>query len=273
VQLRRGGKIMARRAVVSNASVWDTLPLLPEGSIPDSVRRERAEVEQTDSFMHLHIGFDATGLDELECHHLVMRHWDVHAPQNVVNISIPSVFDPAMAPPGKHTLHAYLAGNEPWSVWEGQKRGSAEYLTLKEERSQVIWEAVEKVIPDIRERVEVSKVGTPMTIKRFCRRDRGTYGPVMVEGMEPFLGPKVFPIDGLYHCGDSCMPGIGVPSAAGSGITTANTIVPVRRQWKMLQDFDRIQREGRTPVYTEFQHYRGPQTKTDAERGGRFADM
>ena len=32
-------------------------------SIPDSVRRERAEVEQTDSFMHLHIGFDATGFN------------------------------------------------------------------------------------------------------------------------------------------------------------------------------------------------------------------
>ena len=29
------------------------------------------------------------------------------APQNVVNISIPTVFDPSLAPPGKHLIHAY----------------------------------------------------------------------------------------------------------------------------------------------------------------------
>ena len=159
--------------------------------------------------MHLHIGFDATGLENLECHHLVMRNWDVNAPQNVVNISIPSVFDPSMAPKGKHTLHAYLAGNEPWEPWDGLRRGSPEYLALKEERSKVIWEAVEKVIPDIRERVTTSMVGTPVTIKRFCRRDRGTYGPIMGEGMEAFLGPDVFPIKGLYHCGE---PPAGTPT-------------------------------------------------------------
>jgi phytoene dehydrogenase-like protein len=270
VQLKLGGKVMAKRAVVSNASIWDTLRLLPEGSIPDSVRRDRAEIEQTESFMHLHVGFDATGIEGLECHHLVMRNWDVDAPQNVVNISIPSVFDPGMAPAGKHCLHAYLAGNEPWSLWEGLRRTSQEYKDLKEERSQVIWEALEKVVPDIRERAEVSMVGTPITIKRFCRRDRGTYGPVMTEGMEPFLGPNALPVKGLYQCGDSCMPGIGVPSAAGSGIIAANTIVPVWKQWKMLDDFDRIQREGRTPLYTDFKHFRGPQTKSDRERQSRF---
>ena len=248
VQLKRGGRVMANRAVVSNASVWDTLHILPKGAIPEKVRRERHEIEQTNSFIHLHVGFDATGLEGLECHHLVMRNWEVAAPQNVVNISIPSVFDRSLAPPGKHALHAYLAASEPWDLWEGLHRGSQHYLALKKERSSVIWEAIAKVVPDIRDRVEISMVGTPLTHKRFGRRERGTYGPVMKHGMEPFLGPKVFP------CGDSCMPGIGVPSAAGSGVTTANTIVPVWKQLKMLRDFDLIQEEGRTPPYEKFQH-------------------
>jgi hypothetical protein len=63
-----------------------------------------------------------------------------------------------------------------------------------------------------------------------------------------------------------------VPSAAGSGVTTANTIVPVRKHWGMLKDFDRIQREGRTPPYELFQHSRGPQTKTDGQRSGLFRE-
>ena len=40
----------------------------------------------------------------------------------------------------------------------GLERGSPEYEKLKEERSQVLWRAVEKVIPDIRQRTEVEMV-------------------------------------------------------------------------------------------------------------------
>ena len=43
----------------------------------------------------------------------------------------------------------------------GLERGSREYEQLKEERSQVLWRAVEKVIPDIRQRTEVELVGWP----------------------------------------------------------------------------------------------------------------
>ena len=39
------------------------------------------------------------------------------------------------------------------------ERGSPEYEALKEQRSQVLWRAVERVIPDIRERATVEMVG------------------------------------------------------------------------------------------------------------------
>lgn len=48
-----------------------------------------------------------------------------------------SVVDPSLAPPGKHSLHAYLPATEPYHLWEGVQRGSPEYQKLKEERSQV----------------------------------------------------------------------------------------------------------------------------------------
>lgn len=38
------------------------------------------------------------------------------------------------------------------------ERGSPEYERLKEERSQVLWRAVEKVIPDIRQRTQIEMV-------------------------------------------------------------------------------------------------------------------
>jgi hypothetical protein len=95
--------IRARKGVVSNASVWDTAKLLPPGSVPDEWRAKGEATPQTGSFVHLHLGIDATGLPEdLDCHHLFVKSWDdLEAPQNVRIASIPTVFDKSLAPPGK----------------------------------------------------------------------------------------------------------------------------------------------------------------------------
>jgi phytoene dehydrogenase-like protein len=132
--------------------------------------------------------------------------------------------------------HAYTAGNEPYEVWEGLDLRSQEYKALKEERSQVLWEALEVVIPDIRERTRLAMVGTPLTHERYLRRHRGTYGAgFRADRGETFPGPKT-PLSGLFCCGDSTMPGIGVPAVAVSGMIAANSLVPVRKHWKMLNE-------------------------------------
>ena len=48
--------IHARRGVISNASVWDTLKLLPEHAAPQEWTQECSRTPQTGSFMHLHLG-------------------------------------------------------------------------------------------------------------------------------------------------------------------------------------------------------------------------
>lgn len=155
--------VRARKAVVSNASMWDTLKLLPPGALPDSYVNGVNKTPQCESFMHLHLGFDAKvykkqeeandflvfdvflmeqeqGIaDDLEIHHIVVNDWDrgVDADQNVVLISVPSVLSPNLAPPGKHVLHSYLPGTEPFGLWEGLDRRSVEYKNLKTQRSEV----------------------------------------------------------------------------------------------------------------------------------------
>ena len=78
-------------------------------------------------------GIDAEGLpSDLDAHHLIVNSWDdLEAPQNVCILSIASLFDASLAPPGQHVVHAYTAGNEPWNVWAGQQRASKDYRQLK----------------------------------------------------------------------------------------------------------------------------------------------
>ena len=69
VRLKNGSMIRARKNVVSNASMWDTLPLLPSHMVPANMRRQADTTPQNRSFMHLHLGFDATGVPCRHCFH------------------------------------------------------------------------------------------------------------------------------------------------------------------------------------------------------------
>jgi phytoene dehydrogenase-like protein len=164
----------------------------------------------------------------------------VTAEQNMVLVSIASVLDPTLAPEGKHVIHAYTPGNEPLELWQGLDRKSDEYKKLKEERSQVLWRAVEKAIPDVRQRVEVEMVGTPLTQARFLRRHKGTYGGTgwISEDTDTIpITTASTPLAGLLVVGDSNFPGPGVPSVAAHGWSAAHELVPF---WKQCQMLDKV---------------------------------
>ncbi|CAL9112838.1 unnamed protein product [Musa acuminata var. zebrina] len=238
VKLSSGHFVRAKKAVVSNASMWDTLNLLPPDVVPNTYKEQVEATPQCESFMHLHLGFDAQNISEdLGIHHIVVNDWSrgVDADQNVVLISVPSVHGKGLAPPGKHVLHAYTPGTEPYSLWEGLDRRSMEYRKLKEERSEVMWRAVERALgPGFsREKCDVKLVGTPLTHQRFLRRNRGTYGPAIKAGEATFPGHST-PIPQLFCCGDSTFPGIGVPAVAASGAIVANTLVSVSQHSDLL---------------------------------------
>ncbi|MDY6782894.1 MAG: NAD(P)/FAD-dependent oxidoreductase [Cyanobacteriota bacterium] len=212
------GDVLNAPIVISNATLWDTYSqLLKPEDLPETERAKAFSTPAVDSFMHLHLGIRAEGLAGLTGHHVVVRDRDLTEPGNTCMISIPSVWDSQLAPVGHHVVHAYTL--EPFAGW----RRDEGYREKKRARSQSLYEALERVIPDIRDRVVLEEIGTPLTHARFLNRYRGTYGPAIAAGQGSF--PNCYtPIRGLYRVGDSTMPGIGVPAVAASGILCANTL-------------------------------------------------
>jgi len=247
--------IAASKAVVSNCDLTMTRKLIPRGKhaeIDTYLDNLNADVPLLESFIHLHAGIDATGLPtspsaELPAQWAVVNTWAkktpgspgaaVEDPRNVVLVSVPSMLDPSLAPPGKHVLHAYVPATEPWADWESLERGSEEYKRKKAEAADFLWTAVEKYIPGARGRsdVRVEQIGSPLTHSRFLRRHRGSYGPRLVAGGGITLPSHKTPLKGLLACGDYSFPGIGVPAAAASGAVTANSIMSVWSHMKLLQ--------------------------------------
>ena len=55
---RKKYNIRAKKAVISNASLWNTQQLLPNDAISKKWKKEAAATNMTGSFMHLHLGLN-----------------------------------------------------------------------------------------------------------------------------------------------------------------------------------------------------------------------
>jgi len=244
VRLTDGRVLRAQEAVVSNADWRVTKGLIPEGKVPELDEyflKSWKDFPQLKSFIHLHLGFKGDGLPPSHCEEFpsqwgVFNHWrDLEEARNAVLVSCPSMLDSSLAPPGHHVLHAYTPATEPWEDWADLEPGSEAYLKKKKDACDFLYSAVEKQIPDIRDRVVLEMVGTPLTHRRFLRKPAGSYGP-RVSAPELLPGHRT-PLEGLHMCGDSTFPGIGVPAVVMSGHICANNILSPIEHWQIL---DRI---------------------------------
>jgi phytoene dehydrogenase-like protein len=215
--------------------------------VEDSLLFRTDTAEMTGSFLHLHLAIKADGLDldKMEAHYTVMdRSLAGSGPDdgpcgelNMIAVSNPCVIDKTLAPEGYMVIHAYGAGNEPYELWKDIKRNSPEYKQLKEERAEVLWRAVESIIPDAKTRVVLELIGSPRTHERFLRRPNGTYG----SATEDYLRDGSTPYKSLVLAGDGIFPGIGIPAVALSGASAANAFVSPLQQWQCL---DQLKRDG-----------------------------
>jgi carotene isomerase len=231
----RSGEVVRSPVVISNATIWDTYTsLLKPEDLPVRDHQTALQTPVVDSFMHLHLGIRADGLESLTGHHVVVHDatQDITHPGNTCMISIPSVWDTSLAPPEHHVVHAYTL--EPYAGWQRDDT----YVTRKQERAEPLFRALERVIPDVRSRVVLELIGTPLTHAHYLRRHQGTYGPAIAAGKGMFPSCHT-PIAGLYRVGDSTLPGIGVPAVAASGILCANSLVSPAQTEALLSQIAR----------------------------------
>ena len=235
IELQNGEKIYAEH-IVSNADIWNTVDLMPN-EIAQKWREYSSKTPKCNSFLHIHLGFNAEGLKDIPLHSIWVKDWSkgITAERNVAVISIPSALDPTMAPENKHILHGYTPANETWERWENLKYGSDEYNKKKEERCSVFWYPIKKLIPDIEERIEIKMLGTPLTHEKFLNTKNGSYGPAISAAKGLFPGNKS-PIKNLVLCGSSTFPGIGIPPVAASGAMAANTILGAKFQRNLIDE-------------------------------------
>ena len=224
VRLADGKEYRAKR-IVSNATRWDTFEkLLTNNPLPKKEEKWQQRYEKSPSFLSLHLGVKSEVLPiGTECHHILLEEWEtMEDEQGTIFVSIPTLLDPSLAPPGHHIIHTFTPSyiNE----WEGLSK--QEYSQKKEAAASHLIKRLEKIFPGLVDGLDYQEVGTPRTHRRFLGRNDGTYGPIPSRKLPGLLGMPFnrTVIPGLYCVGDSTFPGQGLNAVAFSGFACSHRI-------------------------------------------------
>jgi len=210
------------RAVISNATVWDTFNRL----ITDRrYRVEEGRFLRAPSWFQLFLGVDGAVIPEdFYVHHILVDDWkNYNQPGGTIYFSAPTILDPSLAPPGKHIVHAFVtAESDDWSQYT---RGSSEYSDAKEAFAEKVICRTETILPGLSKAVELKVLATPLTHERYLNRSKGSYGPLLKPGQNILQKPQnTTPVKNLFAAGDSTFPGQGVIAVTYSGVSCASYI-------------------------------------------------
>ena len=135
--------------------------------------------------------------------------------QPYMDIVIPSLIDPGMAPPGKHVMSIFVQ-YAPYKVnggWADSKR---------EQLGDAVINALARFAPNIKDIILHRQVLTPLDIERITGLSEGNIfsGELALHQlffMRPAPGWAKYrsPVKGLYQCGSGTHPGGGIMGASG----------------------------------------------------------
>ncbi|MGH9442928.1 MAG: phytoene desaturase family protein [Thermoanaerobaculia bacterium] len=159
----------------------------------------------------IHIG---AGIDELERAYDSAKYGEI-SPRPSLDVSIPSVLDPSLAPTGAHVMSVTVQ-HAPYKLRSGDWNGR------REELGEIVEKTIEDFAPGFRNLVVARRVLSPADIES----ELGAWGGQIFHGepsldqlftMRPLLGWAKYgsPIPGLFLCGSGTHPGGGVNGLSG----------------------------------------------------------
>jgi phytoene dehydrogenase-like protein len=132
----------------------------------------------------------------------------------VIELTVPSVADAELAPPGKHVLSA-IVQYAPYDLdggWDASRDAFRE----------LVLGVLERHAPGLRKLVIAAELLTPLDIERQFRIRGGhwhhgelTLDQAMMLRPVPGAAQYAMPVAGLYLCGAGCHPGGGIMGTAG----------------------------------------------------------
>lgn len=221
----RGGRVIRAKAVLSNASIKNTIfSLAGEDSFPADYLAAARAVRINSSSCQVYLGIrkgetiphigdlvftsanPRFSSEELTDFHTTSRTFSMYYPETR---------------PGLNRYTVVVSLNGRYGDWK--QLGDADY---EREKNRLIEEAIatlEKFIPDVRAKIDWREAATPRTIERYTTHIGGTAFGTKFEGLKVSMDlPEMLP--GLYHAGSVGIIMSGWLGTINYGVIVANKI-------------------------------------------------
>lgn len=136
--------------------------------------------------------------------------------QPILEVRIPSIADPSLAPPGQHVMSIYMQF-APYRLKTGDWNSQREAL------GDVVVKTLSDYAPDLPSLILHRQVITPLDLEEIYGLSGGHifHGELSLDQiftMRPLLGWAQYktPLNGLYLCGSGTHPGAGLTGASGA---------------------------------------------------------
>ncbi len=245
------GEIVRARFIISNSDARRTfLEMLPPEVSPDSYKQKLTDTPVSEAMFTVFLGVDipAEELPVQGCQHVYFlpgyKGMDPTKHMNDENyfsnapleISIPSLNDPSLAPNGKSTIilqsFTYMEYADNWGMENGKR--TERYNALKEKVTEQMIANAENIIPGLSQKIELKFSATPFTHQRYTLNSGGstagwTYDPSksINPGAQGLWGFKT-PVKNLYQAGHWTMSPGGIPACLTSAKMASSII-----KWRM----------------------------------------
>ncbi|HEY8186411.1 MAG TPA: NAD(P)/FAD-dependent oxidoreductase [Pyrinomonadaceae bacterium] len=208
-------KIRNFRAIGVSAKINLALSRLPRFTDVDGGNSQKSqEVEGSESKLagRIHIGPD---IDYLERAFDAAKYGN-YSPAPYMDITIPSLADPGLAPSGAHVMSVYVQ-YAPYTLKNG------DWNSRREEFADTVVDTLSTYAPNLKELIVARQVITPLDLEETYGLSGGHihHGEQSLDQFftfRPILGWAQYrtPIKGLYLCGAGAHPGGGVTGAPGA---------------------------------------------------------
>jgi phytoene dehydrogenase-like protein len=209
-------KIRNYRAVGVSAKVNLALSGLPSFT---GVAADEADLAKSKLSGRIHIGPD---IDYLERAFDAAKYGD-YSVSPYMDITIPSLLDPALAPAGAHVMSVYVQ-YAPYKLKEG------DWNSRREEFADKVIDVLGSYAPNVKQLIVARQVITPLDLEETYGLSGGHihHGEQSLDqsfAFRPLIGWAQYrtPIKGLYLCGAGTHPGGGI--TGGPGANAAREII------------------------------------------------
>lgn len=224
VDLLSGERVIAKRAIISNLTIWDTYgKLVGPSRTPREIASELKKLTAWGAYL-IFLAIDAGAIATLPSPRTLLicdsdaEEYDPEHQQLMLNLASGLTTG---APEGKRALTAiaFTQADEWFSFHEDH--------SWHDEKDQALleswWTKLHQSLPQLGDAIEVIETSTPQTVYETTRRRLGMIGaPIPVQGRATLVPP--FP--NLFLVGDTASAGLGLEGVANSALDLANHLAP-----------------------------------------------